>query len=169
MRLTAVEIEPQLVELLRERFRSSLGVDIVEGDATGLEFPDERFSGAASFTMLHHVPTPELQDRLFAEVARVLRPGGVFAVGDSPATPEREVAHVGDTYIPVDPATVAPRLRNAGFARAEVGIGRRSRLPGQRSARANPDRVEYGFADSAIAGSAALAPRGELGCTGERA
>lgn len=26
----------------------------------------ERFTGAVSFTMLHHVPTPELQDRLFA-------------------------------------------------------------------------------------------------------
>jgi SAM-dependent methyltransferase len=122
-RLTAVEIDPQLVELLRERFAQSLGVEIVEGDATGLEFQDGRFSGAVSFTMLHHVPTGELQDRLFAEVRRVLRPGGVFAVGDSLATPEREAGHVGDTYNPVDPATVVRRLRSAGFALAEVRIG----------------------------------------------
>jgi ubiquinone/menaquinone biosynthesis C-methylase UbiE len=121
--LTAVEIDPELVGLLRERFAHSLGVEIVEGDATELEFPDGRFSGAASFTMLHHVPTAELQDRLFAEVSRVLRPEGVFAVGDSLATPEREAGHIGDTYNPVDPTTVVPRLRNAGFARAEVRIG----------------------------------------------
>ena len=120
--LTAVEIDPGLVEILRERFATSPGVEIVEGDATGLEFPDERFSGAASFTMLHHVPTAELQDRLFAEVARVLRPGSLFAVGDSLATPEREVAHADDIYKPVDPATVALRLRKAGFARAEVRV-----------------------------------------------
>lgn len=122
-RLTAVEIDPELVKLLRERFSGSLGVEIVEGDATGLEFPGGRFSGAASFTMLHHVPTAELQDRLFAEVARVLRPGGLFALGDSLATPEREAGHVGDVYNPVDPATVAPRLRDAGFASAEVRLG----------------------------------------------
>jgi SAM-dependent methyltransferase len=122
-RLTAVEIDPELVTLLRERFAGSTGVEIVEGDATGLEFPDGRFSGAASFTMLHHVPTSELQDRLFAEVARVLRPAGAFAVGDSLATPEREAGHVGDIYNPVDPATVATRLRNAGFAPPEVRVG----------------------------------------------
>ena len=122
-RLTAVEIDSELVALLRERFAGHLGVEVVEGDATELEFPDGRFSGAASFTMLHHVPTSDLQDRLFAEVARVLGPSGVFAVGDSLATPEREVGHVGDIYNPVDPATVARRLRDAGFGRAEVRIG----------------------------------------------
>ena len=34
------------------------------GDATKLSFPDGRFSGAVCFSMLHHVPSPELQDRL---------------------------------------------------------------------------------------------------------
>ncbi|MGH9046809.1 MAG: class I SAM-dependent methyltransferase [Acidimicrobiales bacterium] len=122
-RLTAVEIDPELVDLLRERFAGSPVVEVVEGDATSLEFPDGRFSGAFSFTMLHHVPTTEMQDQLFAEVARVLRPGGLFAVGDSLATPEREAGHVGDTYNPVDPAKVAQRLHNAGFGRTEVHIG----------------------------------------------
>jgi SAM-dependent methyltransferase len=121
-RLTAVEIDPQLVQLLSERFAGSLTVEIVEGDATRLNFPDERFSGAASFTVMHHVPTAELQDRIFVEVARVLRPGGLFAVGDSLRTPELEAHHVGDTYNPVDPLTVAQRLLNAGFASADVRI-----------------------------------------------
>ncbi|HUZ41665.1 MAG TPA: class I SAM-dependent methyltransferase [Acidimicrobiales bacterium] len=120
--LTAVEIDPELVALLKERFADSLGVKIVEGDATNLEFRDGQFSGAVSFTMLHHVPTSELQDRLFAEVVRVLQPGGVFAVGDSLATPEGESGHVDDIYNPVDPTTVTSRLRDAGFARAEVRV-----------------------------------------------
>jgi len=58
--LTAVEIDPVLVTLLKERFAGSTGVEIVEGDATELTLPDGRFSGAASFTMLHHVATSEL-------------------------------------------------------------------------------------------------------------
>lgn len=122
-RLTAVEIDPELVALLRERFAGRPGVDIVEGDATRLALPDGRFTGAASFTMLHHVPTAALQDRLFAEVARVLRPAGVFAVGDSLGTPARAAGHVGDTYNPVEPATVEPRLRTAGFGPVDLRTG----------------------------------------------
>ena len=33
--------------------------------------------------MLHHIPSLDLQDRAFAEIARVLRPGGTFAGTDS--------------------------------------------------------------------------------------
>ena len=80
-KLTAVEIDPDLTAMLMDRFAAKGSVSIVRG-ATALEFPDGRFSGAASFTMLHHVPTVTLQDRLFAEVGRVLRSGGVFVVGD---------------------------------------------------------------------------------------
>jgi ubiquinone/menaquinone biosynthesis C-methylase UbiE len=119
-KLTAVEIDDELVRMLRERFAGNDTVTIVKGDATALQFPDARFSAAASFTMLHHVPTAALQDRLFAEVARVLRPGGVFVVGDSLATPELEAHHEGDTYNPVDPESLAERWARVGFAQAQV-------------------------------------------------
>ena len=119
-RLTAVEIDPVLADALVERFASTATVEVVRGDATALEFPDGRFSGAASFTMLHHVPSADLQDRLLAEVARVLRPGGVLVAGDSLASDELEAHHEGDTYNPVDPATLPDRLRAAGFRQVEV-------------------------------------------------
>jgi ubiquinone/menaquinone biosynthesis C-methylase UbiE len=44
-----------------------------------VRLPDAAFDGVVCFTMLHHVPSALLQYRLLAEVARVLRPGGVFA------------------------------------------------------------------------------------------
>jgi SAM-dependent methyltransferase len=119
-RLTAVEIDDKLAAKLVERFAGKSSVDVVRGDATALRFPDARFSGAASFTMLHHVPTAALQDLLFAEVGRVLRPGGVFVAGDSLASPELEALHGGDTYNPVDPEDLAPRLEAAGFSEVEV-------------------------------------------------
>jgi ubiquinone/menaquinone biosynthesis C-methylase UbiE len=118
--LTVVEIDTDLAALLRERFAAKRAVAIIKGDATALGFPDDRFSGAASFTMLHHVPTRILQDRLFAEVARVLRPGGVFVAGDSLASPELEAAHEGDVYNPVDPEGLADRLEASGFAAVEI-------------------------------------------------
>jgi SAM-dependent methyltransferase len=119
-KVTAVEVDPQLAALLVERFAGNDAVLIVTGDATDMEFGDARFSGAASFTMLHHVPTAALQDRLFAEVSRVLRPGAAFVAGDSLADPEREAHHEGDTYNPVDPASLPARLSGAGLTDVEV-------------------------------------------------
>jgi hypothetical protein len=70
--------------------------------------------------MLHHVPTVELQDRLFAEVARVLRAGASLVASDSLASEELAGHHEDDTYNPVDPATLSQRLTDAGFAAVEV-------------------------------------------------
>jgi SAM-dependent methyltransferase len=119
-KLTAVEIDQDLAEMLTDRFANNSAVVIVRGDATALHFPDGRFSGAASFTMLHHVPTTTLQDRLFAEVARVLQPDGVFVASDSVPSLDLEAAHEGDTYNPVDPDGLPGRLVAAGFADVEI-------------------------------------------------
>ena len=115
-RLTCVEIDEELASMLTERFAGADHVTIERGDATALSHPDGRFTGAASFTMLHHVPTAELQDRLLAEVARVLRPGGILVAGDSLASPELEAHHEDDTYNPVDPDGLEARLLAAGFS-----------------------------------------------------
>src|SRR5213592_2358184 len=50
-KLTAVEIDEELATMLKDRFAANDAVSSVKGDATALEFPDGRFSGAASFTM----------------------------------------------------------------------------------------------------------------------
>jgi SAM-dependent methyltransferase len=119
-RLRSVEIDPGLAAKLVERFADSSSVEIIDGDATRLDFPDGTFTGAACFTMLHHVPTAELQNRLFAEVARVLRPGAAMVASDSLGSDELADAHEGDTYNPVDPATLHERLTAAGFHDVEV-------------------------------------------------
>ncbi|KAA0112198.1 class I SAM-dependent methyltransferase [Mycolicibacterium sp. P1-5] len=118
--VTCVEIDEKLAALLTERFSAVPSVQIVRGDATALGFPDGRFSGAACFTMLHHVPTAELQDRLFGEVARVLRPGALLVASDSIGSEGMEAAHEGDTYNPIDPTGLADRLAAAGFERITV-------------------------------------------------
>jgi ubiquinone/menaquinone biosynthesis C-methylase UbiE len=119
-RLTSVEIDEELAAMLRERFADAPTVEIVNGDATALDYPDERFTGAACFTMLHHVPTVALQDRLFGEIARVLRPGAALVASDSLASDELAAHHTDDTYNPVDPASLPDRLAAAGFERIDV-------------------------------------------------
>ena len=117
--LTAVELDPELAAGLATRLAGS-NVEVVEADATAMPFTDRRFSGAVSFTMLHHVPTAALQDALFADVARVLRPGGVLVAFDGIGNDDLSGLHVGDVYNPVDPTRVAQRLRSAGFDEIEV-------------------------------------------------
>ena len=113
-RVTAVEIDEQLAGALRRRLAGE-PVDVVTADATALPLPAGRFSAAACFTMLHHIPTPALQDRALAEIARVLRPGGLLVGTDGEDTPARRALHLGDVFTPVDPSRMAARLRTAGF------------------------------------------------------
>lgn len=121
--VTAVEVDPALAEKLRHRFCDG-NVTVITADATDLPLPDDRFSAAVSFTMLHHVPSPQLQDQVLAETHRVLRPGGVFAGSDSTIGPLFRLAHLFDTMVLVDPATFAGRLTEAGFVDADVDRGR---------------------------------------------
>jgi len=118
--VTSVEIDDKLSAMLRERFAATPSIEIVNGDATQLHYADAKFTGAACFTMLHHVPTVELQDRLFAEVARVLRSGAALVASDSLGSDELAGAHAGDTYNPVDPESLPGRLAAAGFADIQV-------------------------------------------------
>ena len=118
-RLTAVELDVDLASALRERLAGT-NVEVVQADATALPQESDRFSGAVSFTMLHHVPTVELQDRLFGELARVLAPGGVLVLSDSSGSDDLRAFHAGDTYNPVDPATLPARLDAAGFDGIDV-------------------------------------------------
>lgn len=113
-KLTALELDPGLAQKLASRLCGT-NVEVVEGDATTMPFPNDRFTGAVSFTMLHHVPSPELQDKLLREVRRVLRPGGVFVGSDSRQGLLMRLIHIGDTLVPVDPETFGTRLEAAGF------------------------------------------------------
>ncbi|WP_433517629.1 class I SAM-dependent methyltransferase [Nonomuraea sp. CA-143628] len=116
--LTAVELDP----LLAGDLERTLGdrATIVHGDGSAMPFAGDSFSAVVCFTMLHHIPSAELQDRLFAEARRVLRPGGVFAGSDSGMSLPFRLLHLGDTMVVVDPDTFDGRLRRAGFADVRI-------------------------------------------------
>ena len=124
-RLTCIELDFALASSLRCRMANT-NVTVQCGDATAMPFADQVFSGTACLTMLHHVPSLTLQDQLFAEVYRVLRPGGIFAGSDSMRSLLMTIFHIRDTMLLVNPAGLERRLETAGFrdVKVEIGAGR---------------------------------------------
>jgi len=119
--LTCVEIDRGLADALARRTAGS-NVTVLCEDATTMSLADAAFDGAVSMTMLHHVPSAGLQDRLLTEVARVLRPGGVFVGVDSVYSRSLRVLHLFDTMVLVDPDTFPNRLKAAGFKDVQVEV-----------------------------------------------
>jgi len=120
-RLTVLEIDEAAAARLAEKYAES-NVEVVIGDATKLSYPDGSFDSVGSFTMLHHVPTRELQNKILAEALRVLRPGGVLIASDSLASDGLHHFHEGDTYNPIDPGAIVSRLQTIGFEALTVMI-----------------------------------------------
>ena len=144
-RLTAVEVDPDAARELAGKF-SERTVTIVTGSATELGYPDESFDSVGTFTMLHHVPTLAEQNKILAEALRVLRPGGVLVGSDSLASNDLHHFHEGDTYNPVDPASLLSRLQTLGFEKLTIMVGDSLMFVAHRPAAAGP--AECGQAES---------------------
>jgi ubiquinone/menaquinone biosynthesis C-methylase UbiE len=100
------------------------GAGVVQGDAAALPFADRTFSSAVAILVLHHLRSSELQDRTFAEVHRVLQPGGRFFAFEIPDGWFNRVIHTKSTFVPVEPTALAGRLTTAGFV--DVTLDRRA-------------------------------------------
>jgi SAM-dependent methyltransferase len=65
---TALEFSESGVELARGR-----GLDVVQGDARSIPFPDDTFGLLVAYDVLEHIVE---DDQVVSEIARVVRPGG---------------------------------------------------------------------------------------------
>jgi SAM-dependent methyltransferase len=106
-RVTALDVAPGLLASARAR-AARAGVDIafVEGDAENLPFPDAAFDVVLSTLGVQFAPHHE---RVAAELARVLRPGGRMALCNW--TPEGYIGRFFaalSPYMPAPPAGVSP-------------------------------------------------------------
>lgn len=121
-RLTAVEIDPSLASALAARLAGS-NVEVLEGNAADTGLPDDSFSTAACFGVLHHIPSPGFQDAAFRELCRVLRPGGYLVASDALDNEGTREHHADDVFVPLDPDELPARLTAAGFVDIDVHIG----------------------------------------------
>jgi ubiquinone/menaquinone biosynthesis C-methylase UbiE len=77
-RLTAVDLTPTAIAMTRRRLElHGLEATVLETDAEELPLPDASFDFVWSWGVIHHSGRT---DRVIAEIARVLRPGGRVAL-----------------------------------------------------------------------------------------
>jgi SAM-dependent methyltransferase len=122
-RVTSLEYDHAFAAKLGVRAHGA-NVTVIQGDAATLPFVDATFSSAIAILMLHHLRSGDLQDRAFAETARVLRPGGLFLAFDIQDGWMHRAAHIKSTFVPMAPASAFARLTAAGFSEVTVDVQR---------------------------------------------
>lgn len=114
-RLTGVDISQ---EQLRRAGAAFPDVELVHGDFTALEFPDDTFDAVVSVHVFNHVPREELPP-LYERVARWLRPGGYVLVStptsDNPEWYEEDWLGAPTFFNGWDAETNLRLVREAGF------------------------------------------------------
>lgn len=118
-RVTSLEYDHKFAARLGSRLDGNQG-SVLQGDAARLPFRDSTFSAAIAVLVLHHLQSSELQDHAFAEIFRVLRPGGTFLVFEIENGWFQRAIHVHSTFVPLAAAGAFARLTTAGFARVAV-------------------------------------------------
>jgi SAM-dependent methyltransferase len=116
VRVVGIDLSPAMVEQAQQL---NPGLEFRQGNMLSLDVPDGAWAGIAAFYSIIHVPRNQL-GVAFAEMKRVLRPGGVlhlaFHVGDA-------TLHLDEWWgqdVSVDfhflvPAEIAGLLRTTGF------------------------------------------------------
>ena len=135
--LTATDLNPPMLGIAREKFRSGEQVEFQPADAMALPFADASFDAVVCQFGVMFYPD---KDRSYREVRRVLAPGGhyLFSIWDAHRyNPFGRIVHeVAARFFPVDPPQfmsvpfsytfdpIKQSLIEAGFADIEAAVVR---------------------------------------------
>ncbi|MBZ0296284.1 MAG: methyltransferase domain-containing protein [Anaerolineae bacterium] len=109
--VTGMDSDWQMIELARQRAEQAGVADRIShdmGDATDLNYDDDRFDSCRSERVFQLIPAPE---RVLAEMVRVTRPGGRVVVADADWT---------TVSIDLTPMDLETRLRQVFVTRTSL-------------------------------------------------
>ena len=140
-KIVGIDFTPAMVEKARAN-KAKLGLDyvsFVQGDIEDMPLEDNSFDRVISNCVLNLVPDKE---KAFAEIKRVLKPGGQFSISDivlkgelSPALRDAAALYAGCVSGALQKEDYLNIVRAAGFQALEVVKERQIELPDELLAR----------------------------------
>jgi SAM-dependent methyltransferase len=162
-RVVLADLSPELLAIARERVAGSaagtLVEEIVVADACDLSrWAAGSFDAALALGPFYHLPVPADRERAAAELARVVRPGGLAFVALMPRLGflRRTIASSAERRHLRDPEFLARLLDEGVFVNDE--LGRFTGGYGVRPEEIGPFFARFGFAQVALLASQSVAP-----------
>lgn len=110
-----IDAAPEMIEFARQKAAvKGIEVEYHLGVAEALPFADATFDVIISRLVIHHLPG-DLKEKAFAEMHRVLKPGGVCLLVDVSPAKKAIMGEIGGL------AKCMPLLEQAGFKGIEFG------------------------------------------------
>lgn len=116
-----IDASPEMIEVARKKAERRRAEAIFEvGLIEKLPYPDTTFDVVISRLVIHHLPD-DLKRRGFAEIFRVLKPGGLFFITDFKLPANPILAHVASTLfghsamMQSNLERITPMLKETGF------------------------------------------------------
>lgn len=122
-----IDASPEMIDVARKKAKRS-GLDAVFqlGLIERIDYPEATFDVVISRLVIHHLPD-DLKRRAFAEIMRVLKPGGLFFVADFRPPTNAVLAHIAlvlfghQMMMQSNVSALPAMLREAGFGDVASG------------------------------------------------
>ncbi len=121
-----IDASPEMIEVAKKKAaRAGTGVIFKLEAAEKLDFPDSTFDVIISRLAIHHLPD-DVKRLAFAEMLRVLKPGGHVLIADFVQPGNRLMNHltsvlIGSHMMETSAWTLPPMLQEAGFVEVTSG------------------------------------------------
>ena len=118
--LYGIDASPEMIELARKKAKRSGSEAVFDvGLIEKIAYPDANFDVVISRLVIHHLPD-DLKRQGFAEIFRVLKPGGLFCMADFNPPTNPVLAHVthaliGHRMFQYNVGDIPPMLTETGF------------------------------------------------------